>query len=144
MNKIRNIWNEVSPDLKKDKVTPLDILLEQSKAINENADQTNIISLVMSFSLSKDNLLDEVKHSLYLLPKNGRGYNYRFIEIIGKPDSDYPLEVSAYQSGQINFGQCKTEEEFYNKLIEIFNDPRLKIVFEQLKNIGNIIEKQAN
>ncbi len=141
MSPIRNIWNEANVDFDKGKnVTPLDILREQSNALNEDTDKTNIYSIVMSFSIKKNNVLDKVKHVLYIFPKNGNDYNYKLIEITNNPENDYPLQVYAYQSGNINFGKCNTEEEFYEKLSEIFKDPRLKIVFEQLRNIGDTIE----
>ena len=145
MNKeIRNIWGEVKVDLNKDKVTPLDILNAQAEALNKDVDKTNIFGAVMTLSIGKNGLIDTVKHVLRLFPKNGNDYNYRFIELVGKPDIDYPVTVYAYQSGNINFGECKDEGELYKTLIEIFKDPRLKIVFEQLKNIGNTIEGWRN
>jgi len=144
MSKIRNIWEEVNVDLKKDKATPLDILQEQAKAINKDVEKTNILGLVMSFSIGTNDKIDKVKNTLYLLPKNGGDYNYRFIELESNPDSDYPLTVYAYQSGNINFGKCNNENELYEVLIKIFKDTRLKIVFEQLKNIGNTIEGWGN
>lgn len=144
MSKIRNIWDEVNVDLKKDKPTPLDILQEQAKAINKDVEKTNLLGLVMSFTIGTNDKIEKVKHTLYLLPKNGGDYNYRFIELEGKPDSDYPLTVYAYQSGNINFGECKDENELYEVLTQVFKDPRLKIVFEQLKNIGNTIDSWKN
>ncbi len=144
MSPIRNIWDETQVDLKKDGITPLDILQEQAKAINKQTDKTNIVSYVMSFSTTTNGLVDEIKHVLYLIPKNGNDYNYRFIEIASKPDTDYPLTVFAYQSGESNFGPCQDEKDFYSALSKIFKDKRLKIVFEQLKNIGNTIENWNN
>lgn len=140
MSKIRNIWQEVNVDLKKDNATPLDILQEQANAINKDVERTNISGLIMSFTIGKNDIIDKVKHTLYLFPRNGGDYNYRFIELEGKPDSDYPLTVYAYQSGNINFGECKDEIALYEVFTKIFKDPRLKIVFEQLKSIGNTIE----
>lgn len=144
MSTIRNIWKEVNVDLKKNKVTPLDILQEQANAINEDVHKTNLLGLVMSFTIGTDDKIDKVKHTLYLLPKNGSDYNYRFIEFEGKPDNDYPLTIYAYQSGNLNFGECQNEDELYDILTKIFKDPRLKIVVEQLKNIGNTIESWKN
>lgn len=145
MSTIRNIWKEVNVDLKKDKTTPLDILKEQAKAINEDIDKTNLYGLVMSFSIGSNDKIDTIKHTLYLCPRNGGDYNYRFIEFEGKPDNDYPLTVYAYQNGgNLNFGECKDETELYKVLTEIFKDPRLKIVFEQLRNIGNTIDSWKN
>ena len=144
MSKIRNIWEEVNVDLKKDKATPLDILKEQASAINKDVEKTNLLGIVMSFTIGTNDEIDKVKHTLYLLPKNGSEYNYRFIELEGKPDSDYPLTVYAFQSGNINFGKCNDENELYEVLTMVFKDPRLKVVFEQLKNIGNTIDSWKN
>ncbi|MFD2938526.1 hypothetical protein [Flavobacterium notoginsengisoli] len=141
MSPIRNIWNEANVDFNKgENVTPVDILRKQSDALNKDTDKTNIYSMIMSFSIKKNNVVDKVKHVLYIFPKNGNDYNYKLIEISSNPENDYPLQVYAYQSGNINFGKCKTEEEFYETLSKIFTDPRLKIVFEQLRNIGDTIE----
>lgn len=144
MSRIRNIWKEVNANLQKDKPTPLDILNEQANAINREVEKTNILSFVLSFSIGINDKIDKVKHTLYLLPKNGGDYNYRFIELEGKPDCDYPLTIYAYQNGNINFGECKNEDDLYEVLKKVFIDPRLKIVFEQLKNIGNTIDSWKN
>lgn len=137
---IRNIWNEANIDLDTNIITPFNILQEQAKAINRDVDKTNIIGVVMTLTVSTNEQIKEVKHVLYLFPKNGNDYNYRFIELECKPDRDYLLKVYAYQSGNVNFGECKDEDELYETLRKIFRDPRLRIVFEQLKNIGNTIE----
>ncbi len=145
MNKpIRNIWSEVKIELDKNIITPFDILQEQVKAINKDVKKTNILGVVMTISIGTNDQISEIKHVLYLFPKNGNDYNYRFIELVSKPDSDYPLTVYAFQSGNINFGVCEDENELYETLTKIFKDPRLKIVIEQLKNIGNTIESWKN
>lgn len=140
MNTIRNIWKEANVDLEHDKVTPLDILEKQAESLNEDSDKTNLHGVVMSFSSAHNEQIDEVKHTLFLFPKNGEGYNYKFIELVCKPDHDYPLQVYAYQSGDRDFGSCENEDELYTVLENIFTDPRLKNVFEQLKHIGNKID----
>lgn len=144
MSKIRNIWEEVNVDLDKVKTTPLDILKEQAKAINKDVEKTNLLATVMSFTFGSNDKIENIKHTMYLFPKNGGDYNYRFIELEGKPDSDYPLTVYAYHSGNINFGECKDENDLYDVLVRVFKDNRLKILFEQLKNIGNTIDSWKN
>lgn len=143
MSKIRNIWKEVSSNqpAERSEITPLKILEEQANAINDDADRTNIVGMTMTFTISQQDTIKETKHILYLFPKNGNDYNYRFIEIKQNIDSVYPIKVSAFQNGNTDFGTCKNEDEFYETLKRIFTDRRKEIVFDQLKNIGNSIEE---
>ena len=144
MTAIRNIWNEVNSGVQENRengeITPLDILREQEKAINKDVEKTNILSLLLTVSIKENNVVEKIKHTLYLLPRNGNDYNYRFIEIEQNVDNIYPVTVYAFQSGNTNFGECHNNEEFYEVLLKIFNDPRKNIVFRQLREIGDSIE----
>jgi len=135
MSAIRNIWSEISESRDHNNV-PLAILQEQAKAINSDAEKTEITAAVITLTNSTEPI---VKHVLYLVPRHGNNYNYRFVEFIQPVDSYYPVKIEAYQQGDTNFGECRNEDEIYSKLTAVFQDIRRTIVFDQLKNIGHTI-----
>jgi hypothetical protein len=137
MSDIRDIWKETTSGNQQPENVPLAILEKQAKSINEEAEKTNIISAVFNITNSAE---PKIKHVLYLFPRNGNNYNYRFIEFTQPIDSFYPVTIQAYQNGDIHFGDCGDENEIYSTLTKIFQDPRRNIVFEQLKNIGATIQ----
>jgi len=146
MSKIKNIWREFSNEeaTNVNETTPLKILEELSKTISEDVEKTNILGITMTFTISEQDTIKEIKHILYLFPKNGNDYNYRFIEVKQNIDSIYPIKVIAFQNSITDFGTCANDDEFYETLKKIFSDPRIKIVFDQLRNIGNTITAWKN
>ncbi|RYZ76145.1 MAG: hypothetical protein EOP04_32425 [Proteobacteria bacterium] len=137
MNPIRNIWEKanVNSDNRSTTAGPLDILEEQANAINSCSEETNIGSVVISYSITVDDVLEEFRHVLYLFPEHAPDYEYQLIEVASKCENEFPVAVWAFHNTIVRIGKCKSEEAFYVALSKIFNDKRLGNVFDELQNV---------
>jgi hypothetical protein len=135
MSNIRNIWMEASSQQNENNI-PRAILEKQAEAITADVERTEIIASVITVANSTEPF---IKHILFLFPRFGDNYNYRFLEFKQPIDSYYPVSIEAFQRGDTSFGECNSENEIYEKLSEIFRDTRRAIVFEQLKNIAHTV-----
>jgi hypothetical protein len=113
-------------------------LQKLSDSINSQKDNSKIISTVVSVSSDDDNK-KSIKHVLYLLPIKGHGYNYRYIQFEQSLESYFPVKILAFQNGVSDFGVAENENEIFSKFKQIATDPRTKIIFDQLKSIGETI-----
>lgn len=115
---------------------PLGILKEQAAAINEASEEHELHAAIVTVSGMEPG---ELIHALYLLSNSGQGYNYRYIEFTQPIEGFYPVQISAFQTGDCDFGLAQDEEEVYDALEKIFRDERTSIVFSQLRAIGRTI-----
>lgn len=138
MNRIKEIWaGFTQTPVEAELNLPLQILEHLANEINKDAARDEVCARVVTVTGVASN---EVIHSLYLLPVYGNGYNYRFIELAQPIDAFFPVHVTAFQSGNSDFGTVaieQGEDGIYETLQRIFGDPRTKIVFAQLKSMGN-------
>jgi hypothetical protein len=136
MSKIQEIWSGFSKS--EDNLNaPLKILENLAEAINSNSVTDEVFARIVTVTGVEQN---ELIHALYLLPIHGNGYNYRYIEFMQPIDSFFPVHIHAFQSGNSDFGIVPLEngeEGIYDVLKKIFSDLRTKIVFTQLKSMGN-------
>ena len=133
-----NFWSIINTQDKIKVNIPLRSLQQLSDSINSEKDNSKIISTVVSVSSDDDNK-KSIKHVLYLFPIKGHGYNYRYIQFEQSIESYFPVRILAFQNGASDFGVAENENEILLKFNEIAIDPRTKIVFNQLKSIGETI-----
>lgn len=142
MSDFKKIWHDLKEKSEtSDQNVPFGILKEQAKAISEVFNEYGLRATIVT---SKGEEPGELIHALYLLTNSGHGYNYRYIEFSQPIEGFYPVKISAFQTGDCDFGKASSEEEVYGVLEEIFNDPRTHIVFDQLKSIGRTISEWEN
>ena len=141
MSEIEEIWSSFDGSTSGEQENiPKRILEMEADAINKDTERSEIFASVVSVTGTE---INELKHVLYLLPVYGNGYNYRFIEFIQPIDDFFPVKISAFQSGNTDFGYVTFDQGtqgIYEVLRRIYTDLRTKVVFTQLKAMGATIK----
>ena len=116
---------------------PYNIILELSEQIDQKWKDKKISSYVGT-TQGQDEGFMTITLNLISGPES-KPYFYRLIEIYQPIDVIYPIKITAFQNPPTEEKVIESATKLREELIEIIGDPRIRVIIEMLRQMGETI-----